>query len=135
MPTNVVKVGPKRCKPFSLQVMVFSPENGYKFALEVEQACTATNDAVWKLVFDLYKKQLQGNDFDQVVHVSFTAVNPAEATGIQNILKNGVSAKQADGLVDNVFPAAKALEDVPVATPEQKSNLHKAMSGVATANV
>ena len=33
---SVVKIGPKRCRPFLLQVMVFSPEAGYKFEVVVE---------------------------------------------------------------------------------------------------
>ncbi|PYL23523.1 MAG: hypothetical protein DMF37_09570 [Verrucomicrobia bacterium] len=31
--------------------MVFSPESGYKFEIEVQLACTAENEEVWKLLF------------------------------------------------------------------------------------
>lgn len=53
---SVVPVGQKRCRPFILEVFVASPEAGYKFELIVEKSCTSSNDALWKLVFDLYKK-------------------------------------------------------------------------------
>jgi hypothetical protein len=35
--TSVVKVGEKKCKPFLMEVMVFSPEAGYKFEVLVER--------------------------------------------------------------------------------------------------
>ena len=73
---SVVPVGAKKCKPFVLQVMVFSPESGFKFEVLVEKDCSASNDPIWKLVLDLYKKQATGSDFDQIVHVSFTEEAP-----------------------------------------------------------
>ncbi|HEV2834058.1 MAG TPA: hypothetical protein VGW58_02010, partial [Pyrinomonadaceae bacterium] len=45
---NVVKVGQKKCKPFIFEVMVYSPEAGYKAQVQVERGCTPTNDSVWK---------------------------------------------------------------------------------------
>jgi len=36
-------VARKRCKPFLLSVMVFSPEAGYKFEIEVERNYSASN--------------------------------------------------------------------------------------------
>ena len=70
---NVVKVGTKQCKPFSFEVMVYTPEAGYKAQIVVERGCTPTNDSIWKFVFDLYKKQATGTGFDQLVHVSCRA--------------------------------------------------------------
>ena len=70
--TNVVPVGTKICKPFLLDVMVFSPESGYKFHVSVERDCTPTADAIWKLVFDLYKV-VAGQPDVALVHVSFTS--------------------------------------------------------------
>lgn len=133
MSTSVVKIGTKKCKPFSLQVMVYSPESGYKFEVDVEKACTAENDPIWKLVFDLYKKQATGNDFDQIVHVSFKAGSDAEQQGIKKIVQQGVSKPQAQQIVNEVYPKAKALEAVPQPTPEQKKALHEAMSKAVTA--
>ena len=57
---SVVSIGPKQCKPFILEVFVASPEAGYKFELTVEKSCTSTKDPLWKLVFDLYKKDTSG---------------------------------------------------------------------------
>jgi hypothetical protein len=129
-----VKVGTKPCKPFLLQVMVFSPEAGYKFEVMVERACTPENDAIWKLVFDLYKKNKPGG-FDQIVHVSFRAVTPAENEGVQRIAAEGVSSGQADRLVGAVFDAAKDLEGVASPTPGQKEKIRTEMSKVAIAEV
>ena len=64
---SVVPIGPKKCKPFILEVFVASPEAGYKFELTVEKSCTSTNDPLFKLVFDLYKKDASGV-FQQIVH-------------------------------------------------------------------
>jgi hypothetical protein len=50
---SVVKVGPKKCKPFIFEVMVYSTEAGYRAEVVVEKGCSATNDAIWKFVFDL----------------------------------------------------------------------------------
>ncbi len=35
---SVVPIGTKVCKPFLLEVMVFSPESGYKFKVVVERS-------------------------------------------------------------------------------------------------
>lgn len=129
---SVVPVGAKKCKPFVLQVMVFSPESGFKFEVLVEKDCTASNDPVWKLVFDLYKKQATGSDFDQIVHVSFTSGTTAEQQGIQSMVTQGVSSGQADVITTKVYQAAKALDGVQSPTNDQKQALHQAMSQAVT---
>jgi hypothetical protein len=130
---SVVKIGPKRCRPFLLQVMVFSPEAGYKFEVVVEKGCTPENDAIWKLVFDLYKQKRDG--FDQIVHVSFTAGTAEESEGVKRMALQGVSDKQADLLTGPVYDAAKALEGVPAPTPEHKQKIRTAMSKVTTVDL
>jgi len=129
---SVVPVGAKKCKPFVLQVMVFSPESGFKFEVLVEKDCSASNDPIWKLVFDLYKKQATGSDFDQIVHVSFTSGSTAEQQGIKSMVSQGVSSGQADVITTQVYPAAKALDGVQNPTDKQKQALHQAMSQAAT---
>jgi hypothetical protein len=131
---SVVKLGTKQCKPFLLQVMVFSPEDGYKFEVVVERSCTAANDPIWKLVFDLYKKNKQ-DGFDQIVHVSFRAGSPDEETGVKQIVAAGVSSRQADLLVGPVYDAAKDLEGVDVPTSQQRERIRGQMSKVAVAEV
>ena len=130
---SVVKVGAKRCRPFLLQVMVFSPEAGYKFEVVVEKGCTPENDPIWKLVFDLYKKKKDG--FDQIVHVSFRAGTNQESDGIKRMALQGVSDKQADLLTGPVYDAAKALEGVAAPTPQHKEKIRTAMSNVATVDL
>jgi len=127
---SVVKVGRKRCRPFLLQVMVFSPEAGYKFEVVVEKGCTPQNDPIWKLVFDLYKHRRDG--FDQIVHVSFKAGTATESEGVKRMALQGVSDKQADLLTGRVYDAAKALEGTATPTPQQKEKIRTAMSKVAT---
>lgn len=94
---NVVKVGQKRCKPFIFEVMVYNPEAGYKAQVQVERGCTATNDSVWKFVFDLYKKQATGTGFDQLVHVSYRALSKEENTAVVGMI-DGLTDAQADKL-------------------------------------
>ena len=120
MPNNlsVVPIGRKVCKPFVLNVMVFAPEAGFKFEVAVEKSCTATADALWKLVFDLYKKKADGG-FDQIVHVSYRADTPKEAKVIEATAGTGVSGDQVDVLINKVHPAVKALEGADAMTPAE----------------
>jgi hypothetical protein len=127
---NIVPIGPKQCKPFILEVFVASPEAGYKFELLVEKACSVQNDPLWKLVFDLYKKNAAGA-FDQIVHVSFKAVDPDDRRGVESLSVNPISFETASVLVNEVHPAAKAVAGVGVPTLEQKQALHDAMSKAA----
>src|SRR5215472_7379482 len=82
VPLKVVDTSTKICKPFVLQVMVFAPQSGFKIEVNIEKSCTPQADPIWKLVFDLYKKQQSGNDFDQLVHVSYTGATPVEQQGL-----------------------------------------------------
>ena len=125
---SVVAIGKKACRPFVLEIMVFSPESGYKFKVNVERSCTPEADALWKLVFDLF--QIKGGKELQLVHVSFTAGSPVEAQGVQLLASQGVSPHQADVLVKRVFPAAREIKPGKVLTPAQKKALKDAMSQV-----
>ncbi len=130
---SVVPIGAKVCKPFLLEVMVFAPESGYKFKVIVERSCSAEADAIWKLVFDLFKVA-DGHE-TQVVHVSFTAGAPVEQGGVQKLISEGVKPAQAQVLVEEVHPAAKAIEGVAKPSKKQKQQLHDAMSKVVSADV
>ena len=127
--TNVVPIGPKVCKPFLLDVMVFSPEAGFKFHVSVERDCTPTADAIWKIVFDL-SKVVAGSPDVLLVHVSFTSGTPVEQQAVQNMASQGVSQAQANVLVNKVYPAAKAIVGNQSPTPAQKKAVHDAMSQV-----
>lgn len=118
---SVVPIGPKLCKPFLLEVMVFSPESGFKFEVLVERACTPNADPIWKLVFDLYKL-IDGQQV-QVVHVSYTAKTPVESKAVQAMAAEGVKPAQATVLTQEVFPAAKQVVGRKKATKKQADAL------------
>ena len=117
--------GTKTCKPFVIEVMVFAPASGYKIQVLIEKTCTPQADAIWKLVFDLYKKQATGNDFDQLVHVSFKGGTPVEQQGIEATAANGINPKQADVLVNEVGPAVLQLKDASTMNPDDLDSLKK----------
>jgi len=100
----------KKCTPFLLDVAVMNPEADFKFAISVEKQCSIDNDAIWKLVFDLDKKNSKG-DFVRVVHVSFTAETPQEASGVKNTAETGLNKAQADVAIKKVHPAAKKIAE------------------------
>jgi hypothetical protein len=125
---SVVSIGRKTCRPFVLEIMVFSPESGYKFKVNVERSCSPEADELWKLVFDLF--QLKSSGELQLVHVSFTAGSPVEQKAIQQMASNGVSPQQSDVLVKHVFPAARQLKPGKPPTPAQKKALKDAMAEV-----
>jgi len=126
---NVVKVGQKKCKPFNFEVMVYSPEAGYKAQIVVERGCTATNDSVWKFVFDLYKKQAAGTGFDQIVHVSYRALTKEENAAVVGMI-DGLTDAQADQL-PALHNASKDFSENP--TDETKATVLNAAKGVVTA--
>lgn len=125
-PISVVPIGTKRCKPFLLEVMVFSPEAGFKFEVLVERACTPEADPIWKLVFDLYK--IVDGQQTQVVHVSYTAKTPVESQAIQTMAAEGVKPKQAQAITQEVFPAAKQVVGKTKASKKDTQALLGAMS-------
>jgi hypothetical protein len=139
-PTPGIKItptsGPKRCKPFVLEVMVFAPSSGFKIEVLIEKSCTPQAEAIWKIVFDLYKKQATGSGFDQLVHVSFTGGTPVEQKGIEATAANGINDKQADVIVNEAGPAVLDLKNVGTMTPAQleaaKKEIKTASSKVAT---
>jgi hypothetical protein len=129
---SVVAIDKKICKPFLAEVMVMSPENGYKFSVLVERSCTPEADSLWKLVFDLYKR-IDDKEV-QIVHVSYTAKTPVEAKGVQR-MASGVTPDQAKVLVNDVHPAAKDIEGVKKPTKKQKDKLRQSMQEVVSVGV
>lgn len=111
--------GPKTCKPFTLEVMVFAPQSGFKVEVIIEKSCTPQADAIWKIVFDLYKKKSGADGFDQLVHVSFTGGTPVQQKGIEATAANGINDRQADVLVNEAGPAVLALKDASSMPPAQ----------------
>jgi hypothetical protein len=111
--------GPKVCKPFVLEVMVFAPASGFKIEVQIEKSCTPQADAVWKIVFDLYKKKAAGDGFDQLVHVSFTGGTPVQQQGIEATAANGLNDRQADVIVNEAGPAVLDLKDAGTMTRQQ----------------
>jgi hypothetical protein len=127
--------GTKVCKPFVLEVMVFAPDSGFKIEVNIERSCTPEADPIWKLVFDLYKKQATGDGFDQLVHVSYTGKTPVEQKGLASTAINGINDKQADVTVNRIGPSVLALENAENMAPEEldatKNNIRSASSDFA----
>ena len=140
MPDNNISVAPvsaSSCKPFTLEVMVFSPEAGFKFQVSIERDClkaTDTDPALtkWKLVFDLYKQKAGGSNFDQIVHVSYTAENPTQEKKVSATAARGINPDQSKQLITKVHPAVKAVADLNSLPPDEankrKQKVKKEMS-------
>jgi hypothetical protein len=121
---SIAPVTTDSCKPFTLDVMVFSPESGYKFQVSIEKDCfkaTPTDPAIeqWKLVFDLYKQKPAGTDFDQIVHVSYSAASPVQQKKLASTAANGINPAQSQQLVTRVHPAVKSVEGIGTLPPDQ----------------
>ncbi len=108
MPSTIT-TGVKKCKPFLLRVMIFSPESGYKFTIEIQKACNSSNEAVWKLLFDLFKK-IDG-EFQEVVSVEFVAGDPNDIDKVAAITEDGMKRAQVRAFRDNVYPLVKPFGD------------------------
>lgn len=108
MPTTIT-TGAKKCKPFLLRVMIFSPESGYKFTIEIQKACNSQNEPVWKLLFDLYKKI--GADFTEVVSVEFVAGDPNDIDKVAAVTEDGMKRSQVRAFRDDVYPMVKPFGD------------------------
>jgi hypothetical protein len=111
--------GVKKCKPFLIEVMVFAPASGFKIEVIIEKSCTPQADAVWKIVFDLYKRKTTGAGFDQLVHASFKGGTPVEQKGIEATAANGLNDRQADVVLNEAGPAILELKDASTMTPEK----------------
>ncbi len=115
-PASVVATKKKDCKPFIIEVMVYVPESGYKVEVTIEKGCTSANKAVWKFVFDLYKKKTSGDGFDQIVHVSYRGLNAQENAAIAGMV-DGMNDAQIDEL-PALHDASKNFADNPDAANE-----------------
>ena len=122
-PIKITSTTTKICKPFTIEVMVFAPASGFKIEVLIEKTCTPTADPIWKIVFDLYKKQATGTAFDQLVHVSFKGGTPVEQKGIEATAANGINPKQADVLINEVGPAVLQLKDASTMPPDRLSSV------------
>lgn len=122
----------KKCKPFMLRVMVFSPESGYKFTIEVQKACTDANEEVWKLLFDLYKKI--DDEFVELVSVEFVSGDPNDISKIAAITDEGMKRAQVRAFRDNVYPLVKPFADSgEKPDPAAQKEIDKAMKSALNA--
>lgn len=133
MPTTVTPTGSKKCNPFLLRVMVFSPEAGFRFDVTVQLVCSPTNDKTWKLLFHLFKKI--GSDFVQVVGVEFEATTPAEAQALETMSDQGVNVLQARAMRQRVHPAVRPLADGHTPTEAETKKIHNEMQKAALQKV
>src|SRR5690349_11387862 len=132
MSTNVVSIGPKKCRPFLFEGRFVLPEDGFKFELNVEKSCTRDNDAVWKLNFDLFKDKDGNETWEQIVHISFRSGTPDETSGLKKMAVEGVSDAAVNVISEKVVPVAKAIEGRQP-TDAEKTALHNGMSEAVTA--
>jgi hypothetical protein len=108
-PESTVTIQTQRCQPFLIRVMVFSPESGYKFNIEVQKACTATNEEIWKLLFSLSKKI--DTQFEEIINIEFIAGAPDEIERVAAISDEGLTRPQVRAFRDKVFPLTKPIAD------------------------
>ena len=124
--TTTITTTGKKCKPFLLRVMVFSPESGFKFTIEVQKACTDSNEEVWKLLFDLFRKI--DNEFVEVVNVEFVAGDPNDIDKIASITDDGMKRAQVRAFREDVFPLVKPFGiNGQKPGPEDKTKIDEAM--------
>lgn len=109
MSSTTITTGVKKCKPFLLQVMIFSPESGYKFSIEIQKACNAHNEPVWALLFDLSKKT--GDEFVVVLTVKFVAGDPNDIKKVAAITSEGMKKGQVRAFRDDIYPLVKPFGD------------------------
>ncbi len=125
MPTTIAAHG-KKCKPFLLRVMVFSPEAGYKFTIEIQKTCKQNNEEVWKLLFDLAKKIK--DEFVDIITVEFVSGDPNDIEKISAITDEGMKRPQVRAFRDNVFPLVKPFSDSgKVPNAEEQKKIDEAM--------
>lgn len=132
----VPTAGPKKCKPFVIEVMVFAPASGFKIEVNIEKSCSPQADPIWKIVFDLFKKKASGDGFDQLVHASFKGGTPVVQQGIEATAANGINSNQADVIINEAGPVVLDLKDSASMTPDElaakKNQLVTASTRVAT---
>jgi hypothetical protein len=123
MTTVVATPGSRRCTPFLLRVMVFSPEAGFKFDVTVQHICAPAQK--WRIVFNLFRKV--GSDMVLVVSVEFEAETPVEIRAAERMSDEGVNLQQARQFNRGVFGATKPLADGHQPTPTEEAKVHREM--------
>ena len=133
MPSSTTVTAGGKCTPFVLRVMVFSPETGYKFTVEVQRACTDANTEIWKLLFDLFKRSASGS-FDQIVSVEFVAGDPNDIAKVAAITDEGMKRPQVRAFRDTVFPLVKPFAETNTQPgPADQAKIHDAVKNALNA--
>lgn len=115
------KDGPKQSKPagrdFRLEIMVQSPESGFRFNVLVQKQSSPDK---LLLIFNLYKK-IDG-DFVQIVGIEFEAEKKEEKDAISNLAHHGVHVEQIRAFNNKVYPTVKemSLHDEPIKASGQE---------------
>jgi len=131
--TTTITTGGKKCTPFLIRVMVFSPESGYKFTIEIQKACSSENEPIWKLLFDLFKKI--DDEFVELVSVEFVAGDPNDIEKIAAITDQGMMRPQVRAFRDNVFPLVKPFADNGTQpNDEEKESIDEAVKNAINAS-
>ena len=99
---------PKTCTPFFISVMIFSPEAGFKYFVKVQKSCSANNDPIWKLHFDL--ERLINEKFARVLEIEIgVGTDGEEAKKVEKIAEDGITDKQSDIINKELFPITKVV--------------------------
>ncbi len=110
----------KSCTPFFISVMIFSPEAGFKYFVKVQKSCSATNDPIWKLHFDL-DRIIEGK-FVRVLEIEIGAGTDGENEKVEKIAEEGINDKQSEVINNELYPAGKVLVLEGRSPTEQEAN-------------
>lgn len=118
--TDTGVIAQRICRTFSLSVMVFSPESGYKFEITIIKGCDSSNRDTWAFKFELQKRNDEGK-FDVIVKIDFKAGTQDEAEGIEKIADEGISLNQLRTATEETYPVAKVIGDEQRAPTSEES--------------
>lgn len=113
----------RKCKPFSVQLAVFSPERNMRVQFALDKACNPDDSAFYSFLFVLSQKI--GAEFQERIRVSVT-IGANMTDRAEKLVKEGLSESQVTYLSGPVTARAKKL---PVGT-ERDPKLDKLITGV-----
>ena len=124
---------PKTCTPFFISVMIFSPEAGFKYFVKVQKSCSAKNDPIWKLHFDL--ERIINEKFVRVLEIEIgVGTDGEEAKKVEKIAEDGITDKQSDIINKELFPITKVvIVEKREPTKEEAEAINKTMKKVINA--
>ena len=116
MPVGNDLVEIKKCTPFLIDLMVYSPKAGFKFYLQIIRGCNEKNEEFWTLKFELHKAfEIEGQkgkkELIKVLEINIKANTKEEVSGAKTLASNGLTEKQSDIVTDELDPKAREIAD------------------------